>query len=118
MLLIFCGQMEDFKSYLLSKRIVSKKKVIYYLVWVSQFYAFCDKIPGADVSAEEIDGFAKHLMKVFRTGRSSRQKRRFSFSLSQDLSVEFFGKNFQLAHIGGFFSEHEINVQGCIRRAV
>jgi len=55
--------MEDFKSYLLSKRIVSEKKVIYYLVWVSQFCAFWDKIPGDDVSAEEIDGFVKHLMK-------------------------------------------------------
>jgi hypothetical protein len=32
-------------------------------VWVNQFYAFCDKIPGDDVSAKEIDGFAKHLMK-------------------------------------------------------
>ena len=55
--------MEDFRSYLVSKRIVSEKKLVYYLVWVNQFYAFCDKTPGDDVSAEEIDGFVKHLMK-------------------------------------------------------
>ena len=53
--------MKDFRSYLLSKRFVSEKKLIYYLVWVSQFFAFCYKIPGDDVSAEEIDGFVKHL---------------------------------------------------------
>jgi hypothetical protein len=32
-------------------------------VWVNQFYVFCDKIPGDDASAEEIGGFAKHLIK-------------------------------------------------------
>ena len=55
--------MEDFRSYLLSKRIVSENKLSYYLVWINQFYAFYDKIPGDDVSAEEIGGFVKHLMK-------------------------------------------------------
>ena len=55
--------MEDFRFYLLSKRIVSENKLVYYLVWINQFYAFCDKSPGDDVSAEEIDGFVKHLMK-------------------------------------------------------
>jgi len=54
--------MEDFRTYLLSKRILSENKLVYYLVWINQFYAFCDKIPGDDVSAEEIDGFVKHLM--------------------------------------------------------
>ncbi len=54
--------MEDFRSCLLSKRILSENKLVYYLVWINQFYAFCDKIPGDDVSAEEIDGFVKHLM--------------------------------------------------------
>ena len=55
--------MEDFRSYLLSKQIVSENKLVYYLVWVNQFYVFCDKIPGDNVSTEEIDGFVKHLMK-------------------------------------------------------
>jgi hypothetical protein len=44
---------EDFRSYLLSKRIVPEKKLVYYLSWITQFYAFCDKSPGDDVSAEE-----------------------------------------------------------------
>jgi len=35
------------------------------MVWnrTNQFYAFCDKIPGDDVSAEEIDDFVKYLLK-------------------------------------------------------
>ena len=55
--------MEDFRTYLLSKRIVSENKLVYYLAWIDQFYAFCDKTPGDDVTVEEIDGFVKHLMK-------------------------------------------------------
>ena len=55
--------MEEFRSYLLPKPIVSEKKLFYYLVWVNQFYVFGDKIQGDDASAEEIDGFVKHLMK-------------------------------------------------------
>ena len=49
--------MEDFRTYLLSKRIVSENKVVYYLVWINQFYVFYDKVPGDDVTVEEIDGF-------------------------------------------------------------
>lgn len=48
---------------MLSNRIVSEKKLAYYLVCINQFYAFCDKIPGDDVYGEKIDGFVKHLMK-------------------------------------------------------
>ena len=52
--------MEDSRSSLLSKRIVSENKLFYYLVWINQIYAFCDKNPGNDASAEETDGFVKH----------------------------------------------------------
>jgi integron integrase len=55
---------EHFKAYLLSKRIVPEKKLAYYVSWITQFYAFCNKNPGDDVSAEEIDGFLMHLMKT------------------------------------------------------
>jgi len=43
---------ENFGVYLLSKRIVPEKKLVYYLAWVIQFYPFCDKSPGKDVSVE------------------------------------------------------------------
>ena len=72
--------MEDFRFYLLSKRIVSENKLVYYLVWINQFYAFCDKSPGDDVSAEEIDGFIKHLMKsrgdclIVRSGKGDKDR--------------------------------------------
>lgn len=55
--------MEDFKSYLFSQRVVRDKKLDYYLSWVTQFYAFCDKRLSDRVSEEEIDGFLKHLTK-------------------------------------------------------
>ena len=38
--------MEHFRSYLLSKRIVSEKRLGYYLSWITQFYAFYDKSLG------------------------------------------------------------------------
>jgi hypothetical protein len=54
---------EHFRSYLLSKRIVPEKRLGYYLSWITQFYAFCDKGLYDDVSHEEIDAFLRHLMK-------------------------------------------------------
>jgi integron integrase len=47
----------------LSKRIVPEKRLGYYLSWITQFYAFCDKSLCDDVSDEEIDSFLRHLMK-------------------------------------------------------
>jgi len=38
--------MKDFRSYLLSKRIMSENQLVYYRVLINQFYAFCDNIPG------------------------------------------------------------------------
>jgi hypothetical protein len=54
---------EDFKVYLLSKRIAPENEAFYYLSWVTQLYAFFDKTPGDEVSAEEIERFPKHLMR-------------------------------------------------------
>ena len=61
--LLFGVAVEHFRSYLLSKRIAPEKKLGYYLSWITQFYAFCDKSLGDDVSHEEIDCFLRHLMK-------------------------------------------------------
>ena len=55
--------MDRFKDYLLAKRIVPENKILSYIAWVSQFYAFCDKIPGDDVSSAEVERFLKHLTK-------------------------------------------------------
>ena len=55
--------MEHFKSYLSANRIVPEKKLSYYLSWVTQFYAFCDKPMGNEVSNDKIKSFLKHLMK-------------------------------------------------------
>jgi hypothetical protein len=41
----------------LSKRIVPEKRLGYYLPWITQFFAFCDKSLCDDVSHEEIDSF-------------------------------------------------------------
>ncbi|MBW2088752.1 MAG: integron integrase [Deltaproteobacteria bacterium] len=55
--------MDRFKDYLLAKRIVPENKIPYYIAWISQFYAFCDKTPGDDVSSAEVERFLKHLTK-------------------------------------------------------
>ena len=60
--------MEDFRSYLASHRIVPEKKLAYYLFWVTQFNAFCDKNPSDEVSTSEIDNFLKHLTKRVKIG--------------------------------------------------
>ncbi len=52
--------MEDFRAYLSSKQIVPEKKLLFCLSWVTQFYAFCDKSAGDDVSAEEIESYLKY----------------------------------------------------------
>ena len=56
--------MEDFRFYLPSHRIVPEKKLVYYLSWVTQFYAFCDKQPCDEVPSDEIQGFLKQLTKT------------------------------------------------------
>ena len=56
--------MEGFKSYLLSRRMVTEKKVVFYLHWVARFYSFCSKQIGEHVHQEEIDGFLNQLSKV------------------------------------------------------
>jgi Phage integrase, N-terminal SAM-like domain len=55
--------MQRFKAFLLSKGLVPEKKLVYYLAWIFQFYAFCQKKLGEDVSADEIDCYLKHLTK-------------------------------------------------------
>ena len=89
--------MENFGVYLLSKRIVPEKKLVYYLAWVIQFYPFCDKSPGKDVSVElkgrlvtsketirrfqleSASNVSKSLRALFSKGILRREKR-FTFS--------------------------------------
>ena len=54
--------MDDFKEYLLSKQIVSKK-THYYLNWVLQLYVFCKKDPGTQVPSNEISRYLSQLSK-------------------------------------------------------
>ena len=55
--------MQNFNNYLESKRIVPKKQVPYYVVWVSQFLNFFNKKPTDNFTSEEIDQFLKYLTK-------------------------------------------------------
>ena len=55
--------MDEFRKYLISKNIVSEKKVPYYVVWVSSFYAYTEKDPGSSFSNAEVGRFLKHLTK-------------------------------------------------------
>jgi integron integrase len=55
--------MQNFNNYLKSKRIVPKKQVPYYVVWVTQFLNFFNKKPSDNFNSEEIDQFLKYLTK-------------------------------------------------------
>ncbi len=55
--------MENFGKYLESKRIVSKKRVPFYVAWVSQFFKFVDKKSTEEITYEEVERFLKHLTK-------------------------------------------------------
>jgi len=55
--------MEQYKSYLLKKRVVTESKVPYYIAWVSKFYAFCDKKVGDEVSSGDVEKFIRYLAK-------------------------------------------------------
>ena len=55
--------MQYFNNYLESKRIVPKKQVPYYVVWISQFFNFFNKKPTDNFTSEEIDQFLEYLTK-------------------------------------------------------
>ena len=56
--------MEDFKSYLLSKRIVHENKLVYYELWVSQCYNFCKKNLGGKLTDNDIDKYTLDLRRI------------------------------------------------------
>jgi integron integrase len=55
--------MLDFRDYLETKRIVAKKRVPYYVAWVSQCFNYFDKNPNDEITSEKIDIFLEHLAK-------------------------------------------------------
>ena len=55
--------MKDFKRYLISKNIVPKKQLHYYLNWIAQLYAFCQADIGTTVESEQITQYLKQLSK-------------------------------------------------------
>lgn len=55
--------MKQFKDFLFHKHIIPEKKMPYYISWVSQFYAFCEKDVGDNISANDVDHFLKNIAK-------------------------------------------------------
>ena len=47
--------MENFGKYLESKRIVSKKRVPFYVAWVSQVFKFVDKKSTEKITPKEVE---------------------------------------------------------------
>jgi len=62
-LLLIFNAMQDFKAYLLTKRIASSKAVDFYINWVTQCYRFHYKRPADTVTKQEIEAYLKHLSK-------------------------------------------------------
>ncbi len=61
--------MQNFSDYLETKRIVTKKRVPYYVAWASQFFNYFDKKPNDEISSEEIDKFLSQKKTVFRNNK-------------------------------------------------
>jgi integron integrase len=53
--------MKRFKDFLLRKHIIPEKKMPYYISWISQCYAFCEKDVGDNISADDMDRFLKNI---------------------------------------------------------
>jgi hypothetical protein len=52
--------MDEFKRYLFSKKIVTKK-MPYYLNWITKFHEFCDIKYETPITSENIDRFFHHI---------------------------------------------------------
>ena len=55
--------MEKFKAFLLNEQLIPEKKILFYLMWVTRFYSFCNKGVDENVSHKDIEKFLKHLSK-------------------------------------------------------
>ncbi len=55
--------MQEFKAYLLARRLTTPKAVDFYLHWVHQLYRFSRKEVGEDVAKQDIEDYLKHLSK-------------------------------------------------------
>ena len=53
--------MKDFHNYLLSKMLISNKKVPYYVSWVKKYFAFTGSGPENQINSTLIDKFISNL---------------------------------------------------------
>jgi len=52
---------EQFRTYLLSRRVTDEKRTEFYLYWLTRFHAFCKKQPTDPIITEDIERYLKHL---------------------------------------------------------
>ena len=55
--------MDDFKAYILSRRIANEKSADFYVNWVTGFFGFCSKNLEDSVTTEEIEEYLAYLAK-------------------------------------------------------
>lgn len=55
--------MQSFKEFLLGKRLVTEKRLPYYLNWVSRFQGFCGIKAGLSFDHSQIENFFKEMAK-------------------------------------------------------
>ena len=55
--------MDDFKSYIMSRRITNEKSADFYVHWVTGFYGYCSKHPDDAVTQEEVETYLAYLGK-------------------------------------------------------
>ena len=57
--------MNDFKEFLVSKRVIPEKRVPFYLLWVRRFQEYTQKRANEDFSEREVKAFVKSLEKDY-----------------------------------------------------
>jgi integron integrase len=52
---------DEYSNYLRNKAKIPDIQISYYLGWITQFFAFCNKAPGQRYDQNEVHGFLEHL---------------------------------------------------------
>jgi len=66
--------MQTFKEFLLGKRLVSEKRLPYYINWVSRFQNFCGIKAGQSFTKEQVEYFLKEMDKSHEDWRNKQVK--------------------------------------------
>ena len=90
--------MDDFKTYLSTKRMIPSHHVDFYVMWVSQFFKFLNKGPAAKITEQEIEAYLKQLSKKYEDWQVKQAKEAidiyfFYYSRKSDKTIPSLDQN-------------------------